>query len=172
MLAGGIAHDFNNILMVIQGHAELATFEHPQPGPLQESLDQILASVDQASDLCSQMLAYSGKGSFLVEEISLDLLVQQVLPLLQSSVTRRVELDVVRESPSEPLRGDPTQIRQVVMNVVINAAEAMDPDGRYRDDHDRRPRMSRGPSRERLLQRAASRTLHLPARSRRGLRHG
>jgi len=129
VLAGGIAHDFNNILMVIQGHVELAAFELPDSGPLRDSMRQIEASVEKASDLCAQMLAYSGRGSFLIGSVHLDDLIVDALPLLQSSVTRRVQLVHRTEGEIQPFQGDRTQIRQILMNLVINAAEAMEPAG-------------------------------------------
>ncbi len=129
VLAGGIAHDFNNILMVIQGHVELALLESPGNGELSDSMGQIKTATDQAADLCAQMLAYSGRGSFLIGSVRIDDLVREAIPLLQSSVTRRVQLSPQCENEVQPFRGDPTQIRQVLMNLVINAAEAMEPSG-------------------------------------------
>nr|MEE4267958.1 PAS domain-containing protein [Candidatus Krumholzibacteria bacterium] len=129
VLAGGIAHDFNNILMVIQGHAELARATLGHPGESVAFLDQIQSSVRQATDLCAQMLAYSGKGSFLIGDVFLDGLVEDMLPLLQTSVTRKVQLDVQQSGEVKGFRGDQTQVRQVVMNLVINAAEALGDEG-------------------------------------------
>jgi PAS domain S-box-containing protein len=129
VLAGGIAHDFNNILMVIQGHAELALATAGHPEDSAAFLDQIQSSVRQAAELCAQMLAYSGKGSYLVGDVFLDSLIDDMLPLLQTSVTRKVQLVVHRTGKVKGFRGDLTQIRQVVMNLVINAAEALGDEG-------------------------------------------
>ncbi len=129
VLAGGIAHDFNNILMVIQGHAELARATVGHPGESIAFLDQIQSSVGQAADLCAQMLAYSGKGSFLIGDVFLDGVVEDMLPLLRTSVTSKVQLVVQHSGEVKGFRGDRTQIRQVVMNLVINAAEALGDEG-------------------------------------------
>ncbi|HET6430126.1 MAG TPA: PAS domain S-box protein [Phycisphaerae bacterium] len=125
MLAGGIAHDFNNLLMGILGNADLARWELPADSPARGYLDGIRKASDRAAELCRQMLAYSGKGRFVVEPTDLGRLVTDMGQILQSSVSKKAMLryDVAEQVPA--VRADPSQIRQVVMNLVINASEAL-----------------------------------------------
>lgn len=120
MLAGGIAHDFNNLLMTILGSTELVRVT---PAELPRALDQIEAASQQASELCSQMLSYAGKGGAPVESLDLVDLSHGILDLLKISVGRNVTLDLHAVDPVW-VQGDASQLRQVVMNLVQNAAEA------------------------------------------------
>jgi len=125
VLAGGIAHDFNNILTGILGNASLAAVELPAGSPVQERLDQVHQAAMRAADLCKQMLAYSGKGRFVVQKIDLGSLVEETTPLLEISISKKAVLrfDLMRGLP--PVEADATQVRQVIMNLVINAYEAI-----------------------------------------------
>jgi PAS domain S-box-containing protein len=124
-LAGGIAHDFNNLLAAIAGHAELATYSlEPAAGALQD-LRRIETAVGRAAHLTQQMLAYSGKGRFLVEPVDLTELVTNMAELLRSALRGRATL-LVDAEPGLPLvEVDKGQIHQVVTNLVTNAADAM-----------------------------------------------
>ncbi len=124
VLAGGIAHDFNNLLMGILGNAELAIAETPQGNRVRECLDAIERTCTRASDLCRQMLAYSGKGRFRVEIMDLSGLVSEMGHLLEVSVSKKVRLvyELSRDLPH--VEGDTAQIQQVVMNLITNASEA------------------------------------------------
>ena len=125
VLAGGVAHDFNNLLVAILGNAELALDELPAGARARESLQQIQLAARRAADLTQQMLAYSGRGRFVVERVDLNQVVGEMTRLLGSSISRSISLDVslARELPR--VEGDPTQLGQVVMNLVLNAAEAI-----------------------------------------------
>ena len=125
VLAGGIAHDFNNILMAVLGNADLALDRLPAMSPARGNLREIESASRRAADLCSQMLAYSGKGKFVIEPIDLSALVEEMHHLLDASTSKKavLRLDLAEEIPA--VRGDATQIRQVVMNLVINASEAI-----------------------------------------------
>ena len=124
-LAGGVAHDFNNILTVILNNAILAKL-HPDEAALrQECLEQIEHAAARAAHLCNQMLAYSGRGQFVVEPICLRELVDDTLPLVRSSVSRRAELEVIAEPCEAVTQTDVTQIRQIILNLVINASDAL-----------------------------------------------
>jgi PAS domain S-box-containing protein len=125
VLAGGIAHDFNNLLTVILGHADLALMGQDHSSHARENLQGIRAACLKASDLCRQMLAYSGKAKFSIEPINLTEVVGEMLNLLRSSISRKVTLDLHLKPDLPSIRGDITQIRQVVMNLVINGAEAI-----------------------------------------------
>jgi PAS domain S-box-containing protein len=125
VLAGGIAHDFNNILMVVLGNADLALDRLPPMSPARENLQEIETASRRAADLCSQMLAYSGKGKFVIEPIDLSALVGEMHHLLDASTSKKAVLQLELAEDVPAVRGDATQIRQVVMNLVINASEAI-----------------------------------------------
>ena len=125
VLAGGIAHDFNNILMAILGHADLALLELPAMSPARENLLEIEKASRRAADLCRQMLAYSGRGKFIVETIDLRTMVEEMVHLLKTSISKKNILNLHLEKNLPPIRGDATQIRQVLMNLVLNASEAI-----------------------------------------------
>ena len=125
VLAGGIAHDFNNLLTTVLGNAELALEELPPSSPVRESLREIRETAVRAADLCRQMLAYSGKGRFVIETLVLRDLVTEMVQLLHTSISRKAQLNLRLNESLPPVRGDATQIRQIVMNLVINASEAI-----------------------------------------------
>ena len=125
MLAGGVAHDFNNLLVGMLGHAGLALMELPEDSTARPLIRQIETAAQRASELTREMLAYSGKGKFLVEIIDLSRLVEEMTHLLKVSLSKKAVLrfDFVDGLPS--IEGDPTQIRQIVMNLITNASEAV-----------------------------------------------
>jgi len=125
ILAGGIAHDFNNILVGILGNADLALEELPVGAPARAYLHQINLSAKRAADLARQMLAYSGKGKFVVEEIDLNDLVLEMSHLLDASIPKNVTMAFNLASELPAIEVDATQVRQVFMNLVINAAESI-----------------------------------------------
>lgn len=124
ILAGGIAHDFNNILVGILGNADLALEDLPMGSSSRAYLHQINLSARRAADLARQMLAYSGKGKFVVEDINLNDLVLEMTHLLEASLDKKVRLDFELAEQLPAIEGDATQIRQVYMNLATNAAES------------------------------------------------
>jgi signal transduction histidine kinase/CheY-like chemotaxis protein len=126
VLAGGVAHDFNNILTIISNGIALAK-RGGDLGPLASTcLDTVAVATERAADLCRQMLAYAGKASLTREAIDLNALVSEMASMLEVSVSGRATL-VRALAPGLPtLRGDLTQIRQIVMNLVLNASEAIE----------------------------------------------
>ena len=102
MLAGGIAHDFNNLLMAILGNAELALVDAPSPSTARTCLEEIDKASRRAADLCQQMLAYSGRGRFVVEPVSLNDVVVDMTGMLEVSITKkaRLQLDLADDLPA------------------------------------------------------------------------
>jgi len=125
VLAGGIAHDFNNILTSIVGNTELALMRLKPESPVLENLQRIEKGAIRATDLAKQMLAYSGKGKFVVDSIDLNRLVEEMGHMLDVSISKKVVLRYNLTKPLPAIEADATQIRQVVMNLVINASEAI-----------------------------------------------
>ena len=125
VLAGGIAHDFNNLLVGIIGNADLLARDLVE-SPQAQMAAQIELAGRRAADLTRQMLAYSGKGKFVVEPLSLSELVGELLPLLESVISKKAELTVSCPDGLRTMQGDATQIRQVVMNLLTNASDALD----------------------------------------------
>jgi PAS domain S-box-containing protein len=125
VLAGGIAHDFNNMLMGIMGHAGLALMDLQADSPLRRRLHQIELAATRAAELTNQLLAYSGRGKFLVEPLSLPRLVDEMESLLETVISKKAVLEH-HYAPDLPLiDGDATQIRQVIMNLITNASDAL-----------------------------------------------
>ena len=125
ILAGGIAHDFNNILMGIMGHADLAQEEMSPLSPARESLCEIVAASKRAAELCGQMLAYAGKGRVEQRDFSLRDLIEETLKMLKTCITKKAILNLNLEKELPCIHGDPPQIRQILMNLVINASDAI-----------------------------------------------
>jgi PAS domain S-box-containing protein len=129
VLAGGVAHDFNNLLTGILGNADLLAMMAEPDSEQKRAAEAIMIGAQRAADLVSKMLAYSGGGRVVAQHVDLDELVKEMVDLLGASVARHCTL--IYNSPGAlPLvETDPTQIRQVVMNLIINAAEAVDEGG-------------------------------------------
>lgn len=125
VLAGGIAHDFNNLLTAILGNAQLARLQLQHSSPLQPYLLEIERTSIQAADLCKQMLAYSGQGRIEVHLLDLNRTIRDMSQLLRISVAKKVQLSFNLAHDLPRVRGDESQIRQVLMNLVINASEAI-----------------------------------------------
>ncbi len=130
VLAGGIAHDFNNLLTAVLGNVNLAQMQLSPESPAQPYLANMEKTVLKASELTKQMLAYSGKGRFVVKLHDLNHLVQGMTHLLQVSISKRITLRYELEPMLPALEADAAQIQQVVMNLVTNASDAIgDTDG-------------------------------------------
>jgi PAS domain S-box-containing protein len=123
IMAGGIAHDFNNLLTAILGNASLLAED--LSGEDREMASQIVLASERAADLTMQMLAFSGKGAFAVAPIDLNTLVQENLTLLRASLSRSINLEVRLSNEPCIVEADRGQMQQIVMNVLINAAEAI-----------------------------------------------
>lgn len=125
VLAGGIAHDFNNLLMGILGYAEIAKMELGRESPALQSVEQIERSALHAADLTKQMLAYSGKGQFVVEPIDLSKLIDEMDHLLMAAISKKSLLKFNLEKNLPAIEADATQVRQILMNLVTNASDAI-----------------------------------------------
>ncbi|MBF0547245.1 MAG: PocR ligand-binding domain-containing protein [Candidatus Riflebacteria bacterium] len=125
LLAGGIAHDFNNLMQGVIGNADLALMDSTVSEITRESLTGIISAGRQAADLCRQLLAYSGKGRFVLRKLNLKDLVQEMGSILEISISKKISLRYCLDDPLPPFEGDPSQIRQVLMNLIINASEAI-----------------------------------------------
>ncbi|MEZ6184238.1 MAG: response regulator [Planctomycetota bacterium] len=128
LLAGGIAHDFNNLLVGVIGFADLGLQEVPPGAPARDMLEGILQAGKTAAELCKQLVAYAGKGRFVVGPLDLSALIHGLRDLLDVSTPRRGELslDLARGLPA--VEADASQMQQVVLNLVLNAFEALDPE--------------------------------------------
>ncbi len=125
LLAGGVAHDFNNLLMGILGNASLALDAQATPAKTRRALEDVVRASERAADLTRQLLAYAGKGRFVVEQVDLARLVREIVPLIQPSIPRKVQLNLEIAPGLPGVQADKGQMEQVVMNLIINAAEAM-----------------------------------------------
>jgi PAS domain S-box-containing protein len=126
VLAGGIAHDFNNLLTVIVGNLELALLRVTHDTVVRCNIEDSLKACQRAARHICQLLDYAGKGRFLLRKTDLNGVVRENEPLFRSAISRERELDVVTASDLPGIKADPDQLRQVIMNLVINAAEAID----------------------------------------------
>jgi len=122
VLAGGIAHDFNNILAIIMGHCSLTEMNY-EKAP--DHIPEIEKAVARAAELCRQMLAYAGKAQFVQKQVNIAELIEEMVKMLRSTIKQNVVIlsSIADDIPS--IKADASQIRQVVMNLIINGAEAI-----------------------------------------------
>jgi signal transduction histidine kinase/ActR/RegA family two-component response regulator len=125
VLAGGIAHDFNNLLVSVLGNAGLALAELPPVSPVRSRLTDIELAAQRAAELTRQMLAYAGRGRVVVQRVNLSDLVVELVTLLRTVVARTADIDVRLTDNLPDVEADASQLRQVVMNLVTNAADAI-----------------------------------------------
>ncbi len=125
LLAGGIAHDFNNLLVSVLGNAELISHRMSADDPLREPISQIADAASRASELCRELLAYAGRGHLEFAPCDLNAIVQETSPLLRFFPSKKVTISVETADRPLPVRADATQIRQLILNLATNAAEAI-----------------------------------------------
>lgn len=125
VLAGGIAHDFNNLLTTIMGNTDLALFSVPPHSPARDNLQAVEITTRRAADLTNQMLAYSGKGKFVIKPIELRELIEEMAHLLNVSISKSAVIMYNFADDLPAFDGDATQIRQIIMNLIINASDAI-----------------------------------------------
>ncbi len=125
ILAGGIAHDFNNLLTVIMAQTSLTLHRLDAQHPLRPNLEHVLAASNRAADLTRHMLAFSGRGRFMVRPLNLNDMVKANLPLIRAGVPKQVEIQATLDESLPLVEGDPGQLQQVVMNLILNGAQAV-----------------------------------------------
>jgi PAS domain S-box-containing protein len=125
LLAGGVAHDFNNLLTIIMGNASLAHTMVPEDSPARLKIEDALRAAERAADLTRQLLAYAGKGRFVVRNADVSTVIRDIGKLFRASAPQEVEvrLDLARGLPM--VSADTTQLQQLVMNLVINGVESL-----------------------------------------------
>ena len=126
LMAGGIAHDYNNLLMSILGSTEIVREEIDAGSPLQATLADVEQAAITAADLTSQLLDYAGKSSFERENLDLSSLVRDVTSLLSVNIPKNIKVILDLPEGLPPVRGGSAQLRQVLMNFVTNASEAIE----------------------------------------------
>ncbi len=126
VLAGGVAHDFNNLLVGILGNASLALMDIPADAPERESIEQIEVSARRAAELTQQILVFAGRSRGVSTDVSLSELMHELGKLVEPAVSKkaRVSYELTPDLPS--VEGDPGQLRQVAMNLIINASDALE----------------------------------------------
>jgi PAS domain S-box-containing protein len=125
VLAGGIAHDFNNLLTAIMGQTGIALDLMGAGTAGRENLGRSLSAAEKAARLTQQMLAYSGRGNFLIQPVAINTAIQENLRFLEAAVPKQVSFVMDLEEGLPVVTGDPSQLQQVIMNLVINGAEAI-----------------------------------------------
>ena len=122
VLAGGIAHDFNNILAIIVGYCGLIKMDYETA---EAKIPEIEKAAERAAGLCRQMLAYAGQSNFIQARVNVTELVEEMVRMLKSTIAQNVAINTNISSEKLSMTGDASQIRQIVMNLVINASEAI-----------------------------------------------
>ncbi|MBP9212028.1 MAG: PAS domain S-box protein [Bacteroidetes bacterium] len=126
-LAGGIAHDFNNLMNSVLGQSALALHKLPKESPAASNILKAIKSSERVADLTKQLLAYSGRGKFFIEEIDLNVLVHENIQMLELSISKTTELRLDLCEPAPHIVCDSSQIQQVLMNLIMNGNEAVLP---------------------------------------------
>jgi PAS domain S-box-containing protein len=128
IMAGGLAHEFNNLLTGIMGNTSLVLETLTEP-LARERLSLVLREGGHAAGLVQQMLAFAGKGAFVIGRLNLSQIVEEMDPLLRTSISRTVALDLYLDREVPPIEGDRAQVQQLLMNLVLNAAESINGSG-------------------------------------------
>jgi PAS domain S-box-containing protein len=127
-LAGGVAHDFNNILTVIKGYSQLSLAEIKEDNALSENIEEIIKATDRAADLIRQLLAFSRRQVMEMKVLGLNIILENLDKMLRRLIAEDIELTTLLAEDLGNVKTDPGQMEQVIMNLVVNARDAM-PDG-------------------------------------------
>ncbi len=126
VLSSGIAHDFNNLMMAILGNADLALLDLSKSSPVKQYLNDIKKGAKNAAEVSKQLLAYSGKGQFVITKINITKLVDEMLSLIKVSISNKANLHLALQKDLPLVKVDKTQIRQIIMNLLTNASDALE----------------------------------------------
>jgi two-component system, cell cycle sensor histidine kinase and response regulator CckA len=129
-LAGGIAHDFNNMLTAIGGHAQLLEGELPRESPLHQHIEIIRMAADRSAALTRQLLAFSRKQILQPRVVELNAVIASIEPMLRRMIGEDIEVRTALQPDIPPIFADPSQIEQVLMNLIVNARDAMPAGGK------------------------------------------
>lgn len=129
-LAGGISHDINNLLTAISVSADLMSMDIAEKDPLHQECDEIRKAVEQATSMTSQLLAFSSKQMLEPRVLDLNEVVQRVQGMLRRLIGEHIELEAVLNTDTGQVRADPGQLEQILMNLVLNARDAMPQGGK------------------------------------------
>ena len=124
-MSGGIAHDFNNLLQAVLGNLELSLMKLPPDSPVCNLLNRAINAAERAAKLSGMMLAYSGKGVYSITEQNLTVLIEKNISMLAAAISKCITFDLKLDPTMPPIMADGDQIRQVLMNLIINASEAI-----------------------------------------------
>jgi PAS domain S-box-containing protein len=128
ILGGGIAHDFNNLLVGILGHAELARAQLPEESDIRKHINKVITTSRRAADLANQLLAYAKDSTFAVENADINEMVQEMNSLLKISISKKAILTCELADKLPFVECDPTRVRQIIMNLIVNASDALGED--------------------------------------------
>lgn len=129
VLSGGIAHDFNNLLQAVLGNLDLALMRLPQGTAGRNNIDQAVKAARHAAQLTNMMLAYSGKGLFVIKPLNLTELVEENAAMLEAAIPKSITLEQCLDRDIPTISADAGQLQQVIMNLITNAAEAIGDQG-------------------------------------------
>ncbi|MBN2061231.1 MAG: response regulator [Deltaproteobacteria bacterium] len=129
-LAGGIAHDFNNLLQAIQGYSQLLLIDKPQNDPESAKLREILKASERANELTKQLLTFSRKVESKLRPLNLNQIIKQVHDFLHRTIPKMISIELLLENDLHVINADPVQMEQVIINMAINARDAMPEGGR------------------------------------------
>ena len=129
-LAGGVAHDFNNLLTVIRGYSQLSLSQLKKEDPLWEKIEEIMKAADRASELTRQLLAFSRRQILESKVVDLNFLIQNMEKMLRRMIREDIELMIYPGENLGKVKADPGQIEQVILNLVVNAIDAMPSGGK------------------------------------------
>jgi len=125
VLAGGIAHDFNNIMVAVLGNSDLALHKLPPLSPARPLIERVMKGGERAAELCSQMLAYSGRRQLAASAMDINAVVREMSQLLEVSVSKKTVVNYELAANLPAIEADATQLSQIVMNLIVNASEAI-----------------------------------------------
>jgi len=125
VMAGGIAHDFNNLLMIIQGNIDMAHMSVSHESRPGKFLNAAAKACVSAAELTKQMLAYAGKGRMLIQSVNVNDLIDEIKSILEANLTKNININCSLDKGIPKIAADSSQIKQLIINLVINASEAI-----------------------------------------------